>query len=123
MSAVRDKITYEHAHFVRKRYYAGRDKVMHENQELQKSEGYGSHHGWRPLGRFPDQELERLADKARNDRSLPGWMAELDSKDPQTMVAARKKLMQSSYGKPYRVNESRKKSFFFGGGLNPLHRD
>lgn len=90
---------------------------------MQNSEGAGSHTGWRPLGRFPEQELNRLADKAREDRSLPRWMCELDSSDGKAAVEARKKLMNSSYGKPYSMGGTRKKSFYFGGGLNPLHRD
>ena len=120
MSGVRDSISYQHGQLVRKRYYTERDQTLRENQELQKADGVRAVDGFRPFARFPEHELKRLAEKGRADKDAPSWLSDLDCPDPQIQDRAKRRLMNSSLGNPYRVGSTSRKVFHFRN--NPLAR-
>lgn len=120
MTSVRDKIIATHAGIVRARTYPERDKVLRENAALQRADGVKPLDGLRPFARFPEHELERLAEKGRTDRDTPSWYADLTSPDPQIASKAKIRLVNSSEGREYRVGGSSRKTFFFRN--NPLAR-
>ena len=113
-----DKFVSNHAGIHRKRYYPGRDAVLSQNQELQKADGVAKTDGMRAFARWPEHELERLAEKGRTDKDTPSYYADLLSPDGQISSAAKKKLVNSSEGKMYRVGSTNSKSFRFN--VNPL---
>ena len=120
VDTVRDSIKMTHAGLVRKRHYPTRDAVLRGNQELQKADGVKPTDGLRAFARFPQHEIERLAEKGRTDRDTPNWYADLDSRDAEIMSKARIKLVNSVEGREYRVGGTSRKSFTFKN--NPLAR-
>jgi hypothetical protein len=117
MSVV-DKFVSNHAGIHRKRAYPGRDKTLQENQELQKTDSVASTDGLRAFARWPEHELERLAEKGRTDKDTPSYYADLMCPDGAISSAAKRKLVNSSEGKMYRVGATNSKSFRFRN--NPL---
>ena len=109
--SVRDAIISNHVGIVRKRTYPERDAVLRKNQELQKNDLVKPTDGMRPFARFPEHELERLAEKGRTDKSTPSWYADLTSRDPQISSRAKQKLVNSSEGAIYRVGQTSRKMF------------
>ena len=116
--AVRDDLRINHAGIIRKRYYPQREQTLRENQVLQRADAVKPTEGLRAFARFPEHELERLAEKGRTDKHTPSWYADLTSPDAQTSSRAKIKLVNSSEGREYRVGGTNRKSFAFK--TNPL---
>lgn len=115
---VRDELRINHAGVVLKRHYPLRDRTLRNNAELQKADVVKPTDGLRAFANFPDHELERLAEKGRTDKHTPSWYADLTSNDPVISSRAKKRLVNSSEGREYRVGGTSRKSFMFRN--NPL---
>lgn len=116
----RDELKINHAGIIRKRHYPLRDATLRANRELQKLDAVKPTEGLRAFARFPEHELERLAEKGRTDKSTPSWYADLTSPDPHISSKAKIRLVNSSEGREYRVGGTSSKSFFIRN--NPLAR-
>ena len=110
-----DTFKAEHGQIVRTRSYPLRNKVLAENQELQKTDSVAPTDGIRAFARFPEYELQRLAEKN------PSKYEDLVSTDSELSTRAKKKLVNSVDGKIYRVGGTSRKSFRFP--TNPLAKD
>jgi len=118
---LRQKVTIEQGHIVRKRDYPLRNPTLELNKKLQSETTVKNTDGARAFANFPDHEIERLAEKGRTDRDTPSWYADLDSKDAQISSRAIKRLVNSKDGECYRVGSTSRKTFKFKS--NPLAKD
>lgn len=112
MSLVRDRVVNQQGELLYIRSYPERDRVLRENQELQKADSVRATDGLRPFARVPMFEYERLAAK------YPGKYGDLVSPDTEIRNRAERKLLNSSEGKKYRVGGTSRKSFYIRN--NPL---
>ncbi len=110
--AVKDTWKQEQGQLVRSREYLGRDAVLKENAELQKSDSVAPTEGLRAFARFPEGELHRLAE------TNPSKYEDLIHPDQKIASRAKIRLVNSSEGKAYRVGGTSRKTFKFR--VNPL---
>lgn len=109
---VKDTWKTEHGQLVRLREYPERDAVLRQNAELQKADAVKSTDGLRAFARFPEGEVERIA------QQYPTKWGDLVNPDQKIASRAKQKLVNSSDGKEYRVGGTSRKSFHFRN--NPL---
>jgi hypothetical protein len=98
----------------RVRTYPERDRVLQENIAMQSTDCVAPTDGLRAFARFPEHEIERLAEK------YPKY-SDLVNPDAKLASAAINKLVNSPEGREYRVGGTSRKSFRFRN--NPLARD
>lgn len=107
--AIRDEpLKIEQGHLVRKRHYVDRNATLEANKRLQSVDQVKPTDGLRAFANFPDQELNRLAAKAREgkDSDFPSYYADLDAPDAEIRSRAVKRLVASPDGKKYRVGKT-----------------
>ena len=111
---VRDRVVNQQGELLYVRSYPERDRVLRENQQLQKDNNVRATDGLRPFARFPEHEVERLA--AAN----PSKYGDMVAPDAQVRSRAIQRFVNSSEGRPYRVGGTGRKSVYIRN--NPLAR-